>query len=117
GDNPPFGGSYDPNTDGTPAVQTCVTGNNGDCSFTNVALGHYWVIETVTPNGYGTAAPQAVNIGLGGTSGTGSTVFLTFNDPQIPGTINIHKDDSTADAPLAGAAFGLFIDNAPTGGS
>ena len=76
-DAAPVGGTFDPATDlaVTPAT-TCTTGADGKCSFTQVAVGNYWVVETTTPAGHDTAAPQAVTV-VGG-----ATVSLTFVDPR-----------------------------------
>jgi hypothetical protein len=76
-DAAPIGGTFDPATDlaVTPAT-TCTTGNDGKCSFTQILAGNYWVVETTTPAGHDTAAPQAVTL-VGG-----ATVSLTFVDPR-----------------------------------
>jgi hypothetical protein len=76
-DAAPVGGTFDPATDlaVTPAT-TCTTGTDGKCSFTQVLAGNYWVVETTTPAGHDTAAPQAVTL-VGG-----ATVSLTFVDPR-----------------------------------
>ncbi|TAP43034.1 prealbumin-like fold domain-containing protein [Arthrobacter sp. S39] len=76
-DAAPVGGTFDPATDlaVTPAT-TCTTGADGKCSFTQVLAGNYWVVETTTPAGHDTAAPQAVTL-VGG-----ATVSLTFVDPR-----------------------------------
>lgn len=59
----------------TPAT-TCTTSAAGTCSFTNVPIGNYWVVETTTPTGHDTAAPQQAVISAGG------TVALTFVNPR-----------------------------------
>jgi hypothetical protein len=76
-DAAPIGGTFDPATDlaVTPAT-TCTTGADGKCSFTQILAGNYWVVETTTPAGHDTAAPQAVTL-VGG-----ATVSLTFVDPR-----------------------------------
>lgn len=55
---------------------TCTTDASGNCSFTDVLAGEYWVVETTTPAGYDTAADQRATVGAGG------TVSLTFTDPR-----------------------------------
>ncbi|MEV7603875.1 prealbumin-like fold domain-containing protein [Paenarthrobacter sp. NPDC089322] len=55
---------------------TCTTDASGNCSFTDVLAGEYWVVETTTPPGYDTAADQRATVGAGG------TVSLTFTDPR-----------------------------------
>ena len=76
-DAAPVGGTFDPATDlaVTPAT-TCTTGADGKCSFSQVLQGNYWVVETTTPTGHDTAAPQSVTV-VGGTN-----VSLTFVDPR-----------------------------------
>jgi hypothetical protein len=75
----PFGGTAAGAEDKTVAntIGTCQTSNAGDCSFTSVQLGQYWVVETTTPSGYGTAADQHVSLTTGG-----QTVSLTFVDAR-----------------------------------
>lgn len=55
---------------------TCTTSAAGTCSFTNVPIGNYWVVETTTPAGHDTAAPQQAVVTAGG------TVALTFVNPR-----------------------------------
>ena len=74
-DAAPVGGAA-PGAEDTSTGVTCTTNASGDCSFTNVVPGAYWVVETTTPTGYTTAAPQAVTVG------SGATVPLTFTDPR-----------------------------------
>lgn len=73
-DNTPVGGTL--GAEDTATTTTCTTGANGQCSFTNISVGNYWVVETTTPPGHDTAAPQAVTVA------GGSTVTLTFVDPR-----------------------------------
>jgi hypothetical protein len=61
-------------TEGTPQT----TSAGGAASFTNVPLGEYCVVETTTPAGHTTAAPQCFAVGLGATAGVGQTIPLTF---------------------------------------
>jgi len=60
----------------TTTGSTCTTNASGDCSFTNVLAGEYWVVETTTPAGYDTAADQPATVTAG------ATVTLTFTDPR-----------------------------------
>lgn len=55
---------------------TCTTSAAGTCSFSNVPIGNYWVVETTTPAGHDTAAPQQAVVGAG------ATVALTFVNPR-----------------------------------
>jgi hypothetical protein len=59
---------------------TCQTGANGNCSFTNVPLGTYCVVETTTPSGYDTADPQC-NLVIDVVN-NGRTLNLTFANPR-----------------------------------
>ena len=62
---------------------TCTTLSDGTCSFQNVPLGNYTVVETTTPPGHQTAAPVPVTIVLGTAPGVGETVPLTIIDPRL----------------------------------
>jgi hypothetical protein len=75
-DNPPLGGSPPHGAEDTTTGQTCTTNASGNCSFTNVVPGQYWVVETTGVPGYNTAADQHVTLGAG------ATVSLTFSDPR-----------------------------------
>jgi hypothetical protein len=95
-------------------VGTCTTDASGDCSFTNVLKGQYWVVETTVPAGHDAAADQHVSI----TSG-GQIVSLTFDDPIQYGTIVVQKQASPADGTdfsftKDGSAFQLDVDSDPT---
>ena len=105
----PFGSSRD--SGDTVSAGTCSTDSVGLCSFTNVTVGHYWVVETTTPANHSTAADQAVNI-----TAPGQVAALTFVNPRQPGTVNVHKQDD-AGAPLQNAVFTLYSDVAPQGGT
>jgi hypothetical protein len=91
-------------------VGTCTTAS-GTCSFLDVSLGKYWVVETITPANHSTAADQYVDM-----TAPDQQVTLTFVNPRQPGTINVHKQDD-AGAPLAGAVFTLYADVSPFGGT
>ena len=77
-DNAPLG-TYEAATD-VPMIGTeQETSATGAASFTNVPAGtNYCVVESFTPAGYTTAAPQCGTVGLGTTAGTGVTITLTF---------------------------------------
>lgn len=108
----PLAGSAAGTEDKTTAntVGTCTTAS-GTCSFLNVALGKYWVVETTTPANHSTAADQYVTI-----TAPDQQVTLTFVNPRQPGTVNVHKQDD-AGAPMAGAVFTLYADVSPFGGT
>jgi uncharacterized repeat protein (TIGR01451 family) len=104
--------------DGTTAIDTCTTTAAGLCAFSNVAVGHYWVEETLTPNGYDTVAPIAANVPLGTAANTGSTVHLgTVGDNEHPGSLRVIKTDGVNGDLLDGAVFELVHDSVPTGGN
>ena len=105
--------TYEPLVDTTVQAGPLTTNASGTLSFTNVPLGTYCVVETLTPPGHSTAAAQCRTLGLGGTAGQGQTISLTFVDPRVPGTINILKTDDVSPPnanPLAGAKFTLYVD-------
>ena len=76
----------------------------------------YDVTETSPPNGYASADPatQSVSLNTAGTCASGATV-VTFNNPVVKGTINIHKEDGDGED-LPGATFTLYVNNAPLAG-
>jgi len=70
-------------------VTTCTTASDldrgaaGECKFSSVALGTYWVVETTGPgSAYGAAAPKHVTIGLGAAPGEGQEVSLSFTNAR-----------------------------------
>lgn len=79
-DATPVGGTRgDEDTATSFTCDTAGTGSAaGKCSITNVPFGDYWVVETTTPAGYGTAADQHATI-----SAAVSSVTLTFQDPRL----------------------------------
>jgi hypothetical protein len=83
-DNPDVGGS--PGAE-DPVVDSCVTAANGECSFTNVLQGHYWLVETSPPAGHDLAVPsyQAVEIAAD------AVETRTFVDPRQRGAIKVVK--------------------------
>jgi len=105
-----------PGVEDTITTKTCTTAG-GTCSIASVAPGDYWVVETTTPNGYDTAAPQKVTVGVGATAHVGDTDTLSFLDPVVNGTVKITKtDDATTPNPVQGATFTLYVNNDPTTG-
>jgi uncharacterized repeat protein (TIGR01451 family) len=86
--------------------KTCTTAGAGTCSITGILPpGTYWVRETTTPAGHTAAGDQQVTLTLG------QTLTRTFVNLRKPATVNIVKNDDLG-APLSGATFGLFTDNA-----
>lgn len=72
-DDPSFGGEdTDTGTD-------CTTDANGECSFTNLVPGSYWVVEDAgfVPSGHSAADPALAVVGAGG------TVDLDLVNPRL----------------------------------
>jgi hypothetical protein len=68
-------------------VGTCTTDASGNCSFTNVKKGQYWVVETTVPAGHDAAPDQHATITAGD-----QAVPLSFVDPIQHGTITVVKN-------------------------
>jgi uncharacterized surface anchored protein len=102
--------------DDTTTGQQCTSQPDGECTFSSLAPGHYWVVEVTAPNGYDKVADFQVNVPIGTTAGQGATVRVPKSDPATPGTIAVTKRDDAGNA-LPGAEFTLYTDAAPTGGS
>jgi hypothetical protein len=99
-------GQTAPGAEDVDTGSTCTTGANGNCSFNNVALGDYWVVETKAPAGHSLAAPKPVTVELGSAPGEGDTVEVTFTDPRThkvivltchEGTDTLFSSDVTID--------------------
>jgi hypothetical protein len=108
----PTGGSAAGAEDETAAntVDTCTTDSSGNCSFTNVKKGDYWVVETTVPAAHDAAPDQHVSITAGD-----QVVPLSFVDPIQHGTITVVKN-AVPDDPqdftfsLDGSSFSLDDD-------
>jgi predicted extracellular nuclease len=98
------------------AAGGCTTTSAGNCSIANVPLGGYWLVETTTPNGYATASPVAVTVGLGPSAGVGDTDTVTVADTPVRGTVVVNKTGQGR-AKIVGVTFTLYVDVAPVGGS
>ena len=101
-DNAPVGGSR--GAEDTITTKKCSTAANGECTITSVLQGAYWVVETVTPTGYDTAADQQASVS------PDATVTVTFVDPRQRGAIEVtklrkHAADGSGDHPHAGVNF------------
>jgi uncharacterized surface anchored protein len=90
----------------TNPVKKCTTATNGTCEITNVAPGKYWVVETVTPAHYVTAADRAITVGLGSAPGAGDNVQVSVTDVRkdrvivlvcSEGTDTLNSRDVTVD--------------------
>jgi len=90
-------GSYQVATDVPQVGSEVTTDANGDASFSNVPFGTYCIVESFTPAGYDTAAPQCVSIDA--VSG-GDTETLTFTDNRQHKIIVIvcHEGTNTLDS-------------------
>jgi uncharacterized surface anchored protein len=97
------------------AAGGCTTNASGTCSIMNVPLGQYWLVETTTPNGYATASPIPVTVGLGPSAGVGDTDTITVADQPVPGTVVVNKTGQGR-AKTVGITFTLYVDAAPVGG-
>ncbi len=99
-----IGGTRDATVDVVtdPALR-CTTGSSGTCTIANVLFGNYWLVETIVPNGYDSAADRAVSV----TSTT--KVSQAFVDPRQRGAILITKTakfkQGTGDNPGLEATF------------
>lgn len=94
----------------TVVVDTCTTDAGGNCSFTDVAKGQYWVVETTVPFGHDAAPDQHVSITAGD-----QVVPLTFDDPLQRGRITVVKNAIPDDPQdftfsLDGSSFSLDDD-------
>jgi Prealbumin-like fold domain len=106
-DNAPVGGS--PGVEDT-FVDDCTTGPPGfpagECSFTNVFQGEYWVVEITAPPGHDLPNPAFQHV----TVVADQTVTVTFVNPRQRGAIVINKTrkhaaDGPGDHPHAGVVF------------
>ena len=91
----------------------------GECIFSDVLVGDYWVVETLAPTGYDLPTPpyQAVTVAVADTQYT-----VTFVDPAQKGAIQITKtakqaSDEDGSIPLGGVTFTITGGNLPAGGT
>ncbi|MEU0687125.1 SpaA isopeptide-forming pilin-related protein [Streptomyces uncialis] len=100
-------------TGGNPDVQvgaSCTTGANGECTRT-VETGTYYWRETQAPPGYELPANPVFGPLALTDENAGQGVTVTANNsPTAPvtGAVTVVKQDSTTQAPLAGAVFQLW---------
>jgi len=120
---------FDPATPNSPAPVGSCTIASGTCSTANVLdpSKAYWVVETTTPSGYTTAAPQRI------TPTAGQNVPLTFvdkrefkvitivcqnsNDSLYPSTVKLNKLPSGEDTDTSLSAAQLAAFNTAKGTS
>lgn len=100
-DAAPLDGAAPHGAEDTATTMKCTTGADGKCSITSVPFGQYWVVETVTPDGFTTAADQNVVI-----SAATATASVTFINVRQKGSITVHKEDDAGNV-LAGVRFTL----------
>lgn len=107
-DAAPSGGSPGPEDTKATGVGTnpCTTSASGTCSFTPVPLGHYWVVETTTPQGHATASPAYLPVVIGAVAG-GDTEHVVFVNPVRASIRVLKTDDSQPANLLSGAIFQL----------
>ncbi|MGH8509425.1 MAG: MSCRAMM family protein [Gammaproteobacteria bacterium] len=103
-DNPTLGTFLAPPDTITNPVLSCQTLATGNCTISNVLAGNYCVVETTTPAGHDTAAPQCITLAAD------VNQSLTFVDPRQTGAILITKTRKHAAAgsgsqPHAGVTF------------
>ena len=92
------------------SVGSCITDVTGVCTISDIFAGEYWIVETQTPTGHDTAAPQLITVTAD------ENQQITFVNNRQPAKINIHKQDDDDPAnPLADAVFTLFNDLADVG--
>lgn len=114
----PLGGA--PGDEDT-SLGTCLTGTLGTCTFSNLAIGDYIVVETDAPAGYEIADPayQSVTINIDGAGPdadpAGDQESVSFANEQFKGKIVITKvDDDDPAVKLGGADFDVFADDGDT---
>jgi hypothetical protein len=119
-DAAPIGGA--PGPEDTTVVDSCTTGegsnNEGECVFTDVLQGSYWVIETAAPAGHDLADPAYQSV----TVVADETVTVTFVNPRQRGAVLItktrkHAADGPGDHPQSGVTFTVKDGDGNTVGS
>lgn len=97
-DNAPIGGAVGtaPNDGGVtdPVIDSCTT-VSGECTFTEVVQGEYWVNETVAPTGHSLPSPTYQHV----TVTADETVTVTFVNPRLLGAIQLTKTEKNASSP------------------
>jgi hypothetical protein len=81
----PFGGSR--SGADTVVAGTCTTGADGECTVSDLKVGHYWVVETTVPAGHDPAPDTATEV-----TAPDTTVTVNLNDPIQHGHIIVIKD-------------------------
>jgi hypothetical protein len=109
-DASPFGGSRDAGD--TVVAGTCSTNASGDCTVSDLKLGHYWVVETTVPAGHDAAPDRAVEI-----TEPDEVFTVNLNDPIQHGHIVIIKnavpDDPQDFTFTLDGANGVTLDDDP----
>jgi hypothetical protein len=77
-DNAPLDGAAPHGAEDTATLLSCITGDDGDCTISNVPPGQYWIVETGGVLHHGLAPDQNIVVGAGQTVGP-----LTFVDPRL----------------------------------
>lgn len=81
----PTGGT--PGAEDTETVATCVTDSNGECLFSGVMKGEYWLVETQAPAGHLLATPPYQHVSLSAED----TVSFLFVNPRMRGALKVKK--------------------------
>jgi uncharacterized surface anchored protein len=103
-DDAPTGGTQPGLEDLDVSSGSCTTAaTTGKCTISGLLAGSYWIVETTTPTGFDTAAPQLVNVVVG------TTATVTFVDPAQTGAIKIVKTAKHAGAGSPNLAAGFTI--------
>ncbi|MGH3554899.1 MAG: MSCRAMM family protein, partial [Mycobacterium sp.] len=83
---------------GSATAYTCTSQNDGTCDIESIDLtpGNYWLVETTTPTGYGTAPSVEISLAYGATTTTdvGSNA-LTFTNPRLFKIITLVCNEAT----------------------
>jgi hypothetical protein len=92
---------------------TCTTSSPtpGECVFTNVLAGNYWIEETAAPANHDLADPpfQLATVTAGG-----EDVVKVFTNARKPATVTVTKRDDNS-VLMDGVGFTLFEDESPVG--
>jgi Prealbumin-like fold domain len=115
-DNAPFGTAPGPEDT---FVDDCVTDVAGECNFTDLLAGDYWVVETLAPAGYDLPTPPYQLATVTADATTPATV--TFIDVPQEGAIQItktakHAADEDGSIPLGDVTFTITGGDLPAAG-
>ncbi|HEY9408853.1 MAG TPA: SpaA isopeptide-forming pilin-related protein [Jiangellaceae bacterium] len=97
----------------TPIGDPCVTSEtDGTCSVGDLLFGTYYWFEVSAPPGYELPADRTSDSWTFTPGSAGQPVEpFVFEDPQTRSELGVLKLDADTQAPLAGATFGLYLDD------